>query len=255
MESSTAVPFLLITSFLLGLVHGVDWDHIAAIGDITGTVSQRSRAFGLATLYVLGHALVVLILGISAIAIGIALPDWVDTMMERVVGVTLIFLGLWLIYSLVKGGKHFHFRSRWMLIIDTLSALGKWIGGRLHGKPEPFKFQATSSYDSRIAFTIGMMHGIGAETATQALLFLGVAGSGGKLLGGLMLLCFILGLVISNSAITLATLLGFHTAQRNRAVLRAFGAVVAAFSLVLGVLLLAGQGDLMPALVHWEPRF
>lgn len=254
MEGQMAAPVLLITVLLLGLAHGVDWDHIAAITDIIGTVPERGRGFLLGSLYVLGHAFVVGVLGVLAILVGLALPDWVDGIMERVVGITLLFLAAWIVYSLLESGDQFQFRSRWMLVFDGLRAAGDWIAGRLRGEPRPFQIQTASTYGVRTAFTIGMFHGIGAETATQAFLFLTVAGAGGKLLGGLMLAAFVLGLVISNSAITIASLFGFRVARRGSVALRVAGGAVAAFSLFVGVLFLTGQGAVLPGIIGWEPQ-
>ena len=45
------------------------------------------------TLYALGHAAVVVVLGMLAIWFGTLLPEWVDGYMEPVVGITLLLLG------------------------------------------------------------------------------------------------------------------------------------------------------------------
>ena len=58
---------VFVLAFLLGFRHGIDWDHIAAISDVTGTTDHRQEAFFLGILYIIGHALVVIILGIAAI--------------------------------------------------------------------------------------------------------------------------------------------------------------------------------------------
>src|SRR5213592_1767746 len=60
----------LITAFLFGFRHGIDWDHIAAITDITGSQDDRSQALVFGTLYALGHALVVFVIGVGAIVLG-----------------------------------------------------------------------------------------------------------------------------------------------------------------------------------------
>jgi len=65
-----------------------------------------------ATLYALGHALVVFTLGFAAIALSANLPKSVDGVMERFVGATLIVLGLYVFYALVRHGRDFRMRSR-----------------------------------------------------------------------------------------------------------------------------------------------
>jgi hypothetical protein len=159
----------------LGLRHGIDWDHLAAITDITsatvttdgttrestdslsslaraaasapqagmlaiaaapglgesraarvhydgmtGVDTRRQEAwhgFFLATMYALGHASLVVALGLLAIWFGTLLPHWIDPLMGRIVGITLLFLGVWIIYSLVRYGRDFRLQSRWMVLI------------------------------------------------------------------------------------------------------------------------------------------
>lgn len=243
------VVLLILSAVFLGLQHGIDWDHIAAISDITGTADEPRHGFFLGTVYALGHALVVTALGIMAIVVGIALPDWVDGMMEPLVGATLVFLGLWIVYSLIRSGENFQMRSRWMLLFDGLKALWTWVLGRLRGRPEPAGLKARSTYSTRTALGIGMIHGIGAETASQAFLFLSIAGVGGKLVGSLMLMAFVTGLVISNTGIVVASIFGFRVAQKNRRAYMAVGGAAALFSLILGIFFLTGQITLLPPVI------
>src|SRR2546428_8352415 len=84
---------LVATAFGFGFRHGIDWDHIAALTDITGSQDTPRRSMTFATLYALGHALVVFVLGFAAIVLAEELPAGVDGVMERVVGATLIALG------------------------------------------------------------------------------------------------------------------------------------------------------------------
>lgn len=122
---------LLFTAFGLGLRHGVDWDHIAAIADLSGTAESRRRGFVLSMIYAIGHGAVVFLLGSFAILAGTAIPDGVDDWMGRVVGVTLIALGLWILAELVRKGQDFRLQSRWMLIISgTFAGLRRVREGR-----------------------------------------------------------------------------------------------------------------------------
>lgn len=117
---------LLATAFTLGVRHGFDWDHIAAIGDLSGTAENKRRGFFLAMLYAVGHALVVFALGVAAIIFGLAIPEGLDVWMGRVVGVTLILLGAWILIELIRKGRDFRLRSRWMLMISgTFAGLRK----------------------------------------------------------------------------------------------------------------------------------
>jgi ABC-type nickel/cobalt efflux system permease component RcnA len=102
----------------LGLRHGIDWDHIAAITDLSGTAENRRRGFVLSMAYAIGHGAVVFALGTLAIAFGLLIPESLEVWMGRIVGLTLIALGGWILVELTRKGRNFRLRSRWMLVID-----------------------------------------------------------------------------------------------------------------------------------------
>jgi high-affinity nickel-transport protein len=108
---------MLATAFVFGLRHGIDWDHLAAITDLVGSQTTPRRSMWSATCYALGHGAVVFALGIAAILFAERLPRSVDAVMERVVGATLLLLGVYVIVSLARHGREFRMRSRWMLVL------------------------------------------------------------------------------------------------------------------------------------------
>jgi high-affinity nickel-transport protein len=299
---------LLVTALLLGIRHGIDWDHIAAITDITSTtaassaaeavheidhrrapaphvhahggpgelrvhetsaggavalpvpatfaltrerfLSEQTQAILLGTLYALGHALVVAVLGLAALVFGAILPDWVDPIMGRVVGVTLVVLGVWVLYSLVqyaRNGTEFRLQSRWMLVFRSIRYGWRWFRARLHGHShvEPVEM---SSYGKRTAFGVGMIHGIGAETGTQVLIIAAIGSASGAGLGVPMMFAFIAGLLISNSAIVILSATGFVASQARTRIYLVVGAVAGVFSLVVGTLFLFQAEGSLPAL-------
>jgi hypothetical protein len=92
-----------------------------------------------------------------------------------------------------------------------------------------------------------MIHGIGAETPTQILIFVAAAGSGGTAAGVAVLLAFIVGLILANSLITIGSALGFLSASQNFVVYATVGMVTAVLSLILGVIFLTGTERILPA--------
>jgi hypothetical protein len=296
---------VLVTGFVLGIRHGIDWDHIAAISDITSTTAaagiaeaaheeqhrsvsgphhghggaveirahdagpgaatlapaatiSRRRIFGaeqfeavrLGTLYALGHGAVVIALGIAALSFGALLPGWLDPIMARIVGLTLIGLGAWVLYSVVRyarDGESFRLRSRWMLAFDGVRYSWRRLQARLHGHEhtEPLEM---SSYGPRTAFGVGMIHGIGAETGTQVLLIAAVGGAASSGLGIPMLLAFVLGLLTSNFAIVVLTSVGFVASQTRERIYVVVGLIAGLFSLVLGSIYLFGMDAIVPAI-------
>ncbi len=300
---------LLGTALVLGVRHGIDWDHIAAITDITSTTAaaehgeqhhelahlrqsghmhmhggpselaaheralsaptagspsaavadpkpslarEQRHAMLLGTLYALGHAAVVAVLGMAALAFGAVLPDWVDPIMGRVVGITLLVLGAWVFYSLyqyMRHGTEFHLRSRWMLVFAWARYAWRWLMARLHGHAhvEPIEM---ASYGARTAFGVGMIHGIGAETGTQVLFIGAIGGAAGLGLGIPMMFAFIVGLLISNTAIVIITATGFVASQMRQRIYVGVGIVAGVFSIVVGALFLVQAEGILPDLSH-----
>ncbi len=232
---------LIAATLLLGLRHGVDWDHIAAISDITSTQGHPRTALWLGTVYAIGHATVVGFLGILAVLLDFRLPSWVDTFMEPFVGITLVLLGAYVIYSLWEHGSQFQWRSRWMLLWESLEAGYH----RLRGRPQP---RSPRSYGTFSAYVIGMIHGIGAETPTQVLLFIAAAGAAGHREGITLVLTFILGLLLSNTLIVLASTLGFQQARQHSTAYLLLGGVAGVFSITVGTMFLFGLGGMLPAI-------
>jgi high-affinity nickel-transport protein len=203
--------------------------------------SQR-RPILLGTLYALGHALVVVLLGSVALLFGARLPDWVDPIMARVVGLTLVVLGVWVfvsLYNYVRHGGEFRLRSRWMLVFAGVRHAWRRFQAWLHGHEhvEPMEM---SSYGPRTAFSVGVIHGIGAETATQVLLIAAIGGASSVGLGVPMMLAFVVGLVISNTGIVVVSASGFLASRSRQAVYIAIGVVAGVFSLVVGTVFLLG---------------
>jgi len=263
---------VLLTTFLYGFRHGIDWDHIAAITDITstggtgdapqaGAIGKGDRAFVsalrtgrpvlfLSTMYVLGHAAMVVTLGSAALLAQALLPAWVDPILERVVGFTLLLLAAWVFYSLVqylRGRAEFRLRSRWMLVFSGIAYLWHRMHEWLEGRAHEHRHRLTR-YSPVSAFIVGIIHGIGAETGSQVLLIAAVGGTSGVASGLLLMGTFVAGLILSNSLIAVVTATGFLSAQRERGVYVAVGVAAGLFSLVVGVYFLTGRAESLPDL-------
>lgn len=234
---------LVATGVGLGLRHGIDWDHIAAISDVTGTQKSRPRAFVMGSLYALGHAAVVVALGVLAIVLGAQLPGWVDGYMETLVGLTLIGLAIWIFWSLWRTRGGLVLKSRWMLLFDGARALWR----KALGKP-PLERHRGGSYGPATSTGIGMIHGIGAETGSQALILAGAAGATSELAGTFLLAAFAVGLVLSNTLITIASIVGFVGMRARKWTQISLGMSIGLFSLVIGTLFLLQKGGVLPGI-------
>jgi high-affinity nickel-transport protein len=180
---NTEVITLIGIGFSLGLRHALDWDHIAAITDFLGVDGIEKKGFRLSLYYVAGHASINLILVLLAVLLGQSLPKWVDTAMGRVVGGILIVFGFWILLVLIKNrNKKQIYASRGYLLVTGMQNLCCLIQSKLTGKP-PAQNTMGTDVGPGSACSIGVIHGIGGETATQFLLFATAAGAGSTSIG------------------------------------------------------------------------
>lgn len=249
MSENLTPLFLFTTSLLLGLRHGIDWDHIAAISDITTSTKNYKQAFLLGTTYVLGHGLVVVILGILAISVGIRLPEWVDSTLETIVGLTLILLAAYLALSILKHGKNLHLASRWMLLFATIQNIYNFIESKVTHQHKESHFDYPDNFNVKTALVVGAIHGVGAETPTQLLLFVTAANVGGHFLGNLLVIVFVLGLIISNSLIIAFSIFGISKARENSNIYLFLAGITAIFSFIVGLFFLTGRSTLLPTIL------
>lgn len=239
----------LLSAAVLGFRHGLDYDHIAAITDISSVQAKARDAMRYGLLYVGGHATTVAVLGALAVAFRISLPASSDRWAERLVGITLLTLGLYVLGTFFRPSAHSHGpRTRITLLINGLLwvywRLTRIFGGTRVEAPQVFK----NGYGTTSTFVVGVIHGLGAETPTQLLLFLMAANLGGTGAGLLGLMMFILGLVAMNTLMCASAAGLFSSTLSRPPAMRALTLVTSAYSIVVGVIFLMGSADRLPSL-------
>lgn len=254
---STPLELALVSCLLLGLRHGFDYDHLAAITDITSVQRGWRQGMGLGLLYALGHALTVAVLGVAVIFLHLSLPVGLDAVGERLVGATLVVLAIYVLWTLwrsraqrtaIPGHAHIP-RSRVALLISG-GRHAAWRVRRMFGskepRPDPFAFR----YDRSSVFVVGIIHGLGAETPSQLLLFLLAANLGGTSRGLIGLGCFLVGLLVMNTVMTASASGIFAGSTRRPKLQLTVTSLTAAYSFVVGAIFLFGLSDKLPALVR-----
>lgn len=236
---------------LLGLRHGFDYDHLAAISDITAVQPNWRSGLRLGMTYALGHAFTVATLGIAVLQMHLGLPEGLDHWTERLIGLTLIVLGIGVVAGILRkdahGHRHGRIESRLAIAINGLLWLVwriRLIGDRELPRPERFQWM----YNGKSVFLIGVLHGVGAETPSQLALFFLTANLGGTSRGMMGLGAFALGLVAMNAIMT-ATMGGAFKASGHHPRFYHFVAWTgAAYSCIIGIIFLFGISDRLPAL-------
>jgi len=240
----TTLYVALFTAAVLGFRHGFDYDHIAAITDIVSIQQSRRTAFRLGMVYALGHALTVAGLGAIVIVLGINLPAGIDSWAERLVGLTLLVLGIYVLGTLIfKPGDELP-KSRYQLLHRG------WHRARhaLSPHTRAEAYEPLTSFDTRSVFIVGIVHGLGAETPSQLMIFLLAANLGGAALGMVGLGMFLAGLLTMNALMTASAAGAFGISRERPHLLRAISALTGAYSLAMGLIFLAGRSSLLPVL-------
>jgi high-affinity nickel-transport protein len=221
-------------------------------------------------------------LGGVAIIAGERLPNWIDPVMERVVGATLLLLAVLLVHSLRRGDTTRV--SRGVLLFGALAAARDRLrrSARVevrhahahchdrrheHGHAHIDALEEThapvitahkhahvhavdvTSYSSRGAVAVGLLHGVGAETGTQALVLVSAAGVASTAAGVAVLGAFVIGIVATTALIALGTALGWKLLSgRGRAyTYLTIGTAVA--SAAVGLMYVSGQSGTLPGIL------
>jgi len=241
----SSLQLALLSAALLGFRHGFDYDHIAAISDITSVQTNSGRAMHLGLLYALGHAATVAVLGSVVIFFQLSLPRGIDRIAERLVGITLVILGIFVLGSLLRGS--YAPRSRFAL----MAHFGQWLHWKVrrHWHPEhPEPAAWNWNYNRKSVFMVGVVHGLGAETPSQLLIFLLAANLGGIGKGFLGLGMFLAGLLVMNTLMTASAAGLFGFSARLPRLQIAISTVTAVYSLVVGTIFLVGSSNALPPL-------
>ncbi len=272
----------MLSTFGLGLRHGLDWDHLAAITDITGAEADRRRSAMLAMLYALGHGVAVMTLGVLAITAGERLPDWIDPFMERLVGVTLLVLAVYLLASLRNGNATPV--SRGVLLFRGLARLRERVRrtqrvevehhhdhahdrSHTHNHNEPAADESSapnvitshrhrhvhavdvSSYTTAGAIAIGLLHGVGAETGTQAVVLVSASHVASTAAAIAVLAAFVCGIVATTGLLAVGAAFGWKVMSRGNRAFVVLTAVTCIMSAVIGVLFVTGHAGALPGLL------
>ena len=236
---------------VLGLRHGFDYDHLAAISDITAVQRSWSSGLRLGMTYAIGHAFTVAALGIAVLELHMGLPGGLDHWAERLIGLTLIVLGIGVVAGILRKDAHGHTHSR----VESRLAIAingilwaAWKIRRLWNRqaPRPERFQWM--YTGRSVFFIGVLHGVGAETPSQLALFFLTANLGGTSRGMTGLAAFALGLVTMNALMTASMGTAFRAGGHHPRFYHLIAWTGAAYSCIIGTIFLFGIADRLPPL-------
>ncbi len=98
----TTLSALLAASFVLGLLHAFDADHIVAVSSLASGRREWKAGIAYAAKWALGHGGILLIVAIAALFFRWQLPGLVPQSAEKLVGVILIVAGISILWRLYR---------------------------------------------------------------------------------------------------------------------------------------------------------
>ena len=227
---------LLILTFVLGMKHGFDADHLATIDGLT-RYNARQRP-GLArycgTLFSLGHGTVVMAIafGVSAIAERWVVPEWFGTLGAIISMAFLVVLGSLNLAAVLRAGPD--------EVVQPVGLKGRLLGSMRH-----------VSHPALIAL-VGALFALSFDTLSQAAFFaLTATQFGGWEHALLLALLFMLGMLLTDgiNGLWIARLIA-RADQVALVASRVMGLVVSGISLLVAAF---GAAKLLsPAVDAWS---
>lgn len=151
-------------ALVLGLRHASDPDHLVAVTSLVASDDASSRrAVKLGAWWGLGHAAMVLAIGLPLIAFKSELPAWLESGAEKAVGVVILFLAARVLWKWGRGDyrldRHHHGA-------DSAPAAGH----HRHLHDGQAEHRHTQVRTPQQAFGIGVLHGLAGTGAVVLLL-------------------------------------------------------------------------------------
>ena len=227
---------LLLLTFVLGMKHGFDADHLATIDGLTryNTRARPALARYCGGLFSLGHGAVVvaIALGVSLVAGQWAVPEWFSVL-GAVISVAFLFaLGSLNLAAVLRAGPD--------QVVQPVGLKGRWLG-RLRQASDP-----------ALVALVGALFALSFDTLSQAAFFALTASQFGGWQHALVLaLLFLLGMLVTDgvNGFWIARLIA-RADQVALIASRVMGLVVSGISLLVASFGLARL--LSPAIEAWS---
>lgn len=235
---------ILVIGFLLGMKHATEADHLAAVATLATRESTLPQALRQGLAWGLGHTATLMLVGGVVLALGKALPPYMEALLETAVGVMLVALGVDVLRRLLLGREHVHGHSH--------GTDGFHIHMHSHVGPAPAAAPALSfsqlkfaphaelphrhEHPPRVplrALAIGMMHGM---AGSAALIVLSLQSVQSVTMGFLYITLFGIGSMVGMAILSVIIAVPLRLSAGSLTALhRIMSAAVGLFSIALGL--------------------
>ncbi len=153
--------FVMAAGFVLGLLHSMDPDHLAAMSTLIGRVrGTRAADFIKGLHWGIGHTLVLALFGTVLVATGSGLSGYTERLFEAGVGVLLVYLGLRRLRD-ARRGPHQHAHRHGDI---------EHVHFHIHPPHEAHGLPQAHAGHSHAPLWIGILHGLAGTGGVMVLL-------------------------------------------------------------------------------------
>lgn len=202
LESTVSMVAVLGVGLAFGLKHATEADHIVAVSTIVSEHRSLRRSAIVGALWGMGHTAALIVVGVVALALRVAIPEWVASWLEFGVALMIISLGASAVVRAVRLRRDFHLHRHQH---DGVSHVHVHFHDHKseHAGPVAAHSHAVSIVGIK-PFLVGAMHGLAGSAAlmllvlaqTQSmitgLVYLGIFGVGSIV--GMILMSALVGL-------------------------------------------------------------
>ncbi|MGH7476722.1 MAG: sulfite exporter TauE/SafE family protein [Longimicrobiales bacterium] len=149
----------LATALLLGSVHALETDHMAAVSAFVARRPGTRAAIGFGARWAFGHGVAILLVGALLMALGLRLPQTGEPWLERAAGLALVVVGVWT----ASGARALHAHRH--------AHADGTVHTHLHAHEGGIEQPHAERHDHRHAVTaVGALHGLAGTAPVLALL-------------------------------------------------------------------------------------
>jgi nickel/cobalt transporter (NicO) family protein len=171
---SVMLPYT--TALLLGSLHALEADHMAAVTSFAVRRPGLREAARFGVRWAAGHGGAIIVVGALLLVVGTQLPDTTEQLLERLVGVVMIGLGIWTFRGAARMHAHGHAGAAHADVAANDAGRAPWAqaaAGRAPGA------QAAATGDARHTHALPVhKHGGHPHAVTAVGVVHGLAGSG-----------------------------------------------------------------------------
>ncbi|TGV02148.1 urease accessory protein UreH domain-containing protein [Flavivirga rizhaonensis] len=228
MDATFPLTAALITS-ILHVITGPD--HLAAV--IPFAIESKKKAWKIGLFWGIGHLLGMLLVGVLFLLFKVLIPvEKISNYSEQLVGVVLIFTGIWVFYRLFKEDKkhrHLHVHS------ENEPIIHKHEHDHSHDHLHHHKHDKKLKQSNLASLSIGVLHGL--SGVSHFLLFTPVASFGNQSESLLYIIGFSLGIIIAMTtfAFVIGKIASFSKNEHNDTLFVGIRLAGGLFAIIIGV--------------------